>query len=127
MSDFSLQFSPNSPAEEEPFERFEEAGYEMANLYPETTGLPMTVWISPKLGARHDARVKVCQQHGDRMNARNLAVMSVRPKPELLHGDLSSADVAVVRLWIELNHEVLIDIWDGRADPVGAAARFERV
>jgi hypothetical protein len=25
--------------------------FEMANLYPRTTGLPMTVWVSPKGGA----------------------------------------------------------------------------
>ena len=30
--------------------------FEMANLYPDTTGLPMTVWISPRGNARHDAR-----------------------------------------------------------------------
>ena len=28
--------------------------YEMANLYPRTTGLPMTVWVSPRGNARHD-------------------------------------------------------------------------
>lgn len=102
-------------------------GYEMANLYPETTGLPMTIWISPQRGARHDARVKVCTHHGDRMIATDVAIMSVRPRPELLHGDLPTGDVAVVRRWIELNHEVLIDIWDGRTDPVRASPRFQRV
>jgi hypothetical protein len=33
--------------------------FEMANLYPRTTGLPMTVWVSPRGNARHDVRVKV--------------------------------------------------------------------
>ncbi len=31
--------------------------FEMANLYPDTTGLPMTVWVSPRGNARHDIRV----------------------------------------------------------------------
>ena len=31
--------------------------FEMANLYPDTTGLPMTVWVSPRGDARHDVRV----------------------------------------------------------------------
>jgi len=33
--------------------------FEMANLYPRTTGLPMTVWVSPRGNARHDVRIKV--------------------------------------------------------------------
>jgi hypothetical protein len=32
--------------------------YEMANLFPGTTGLPMAVWVSPRGRARLDARVK---------------------------------------------------------------------
>jgi hypothetical protein len=28
--------------------------FEMANLFPRTTGLPMTVWVSPRGIARHD-------------------------------------------------------------------------
>ncbi len=33
--------------------------YEMANLFPRTTGLPMIVWVSPRGRARHDAWIKV--------------------------------------------------------------------
>ena len=28
--------------------------FEMANLYPSETGLPMTVWVSPRCNAGHD-------------------------------------------------------------------------
>jgi len=41
-----------------------DALFEMANLFPRTTGLPMTIWVSPKGGARHDARVKVSMTPG---------------------------------------------------------------
>jgi hypothetical protein len=40
-------------------ERDADALFEMANLFPGTTGLPMTVWVSPRGNARHDVRVKV--------------------------------------------------------------------
>ena len=33
--------------------------FEMANLYPSTTVLPMTVWVSPRGNAHHDVRVRV--------------------------------------------------------------------
>jgi len=31
--------------------------FEMANLYPRETGLPMTIWVSPRGNARHDVRI----------------------------------------------------------------------
>ena len=96
----------------------------MSNLYPEDTGLPMTVWVSTKGGARHDARVKANIAHGPRMNADNLAVVSVRPQPRLLHGELSRRDLEAVIAWIELNREVIIDHWEGR---VSSAALFRRL
>ncbi len=37
----------------------------MANLYPRTTGLPMTVWVGPRGNARHDVRIKVNMTHGE--------------------------------------------------------------
>ena len=40
--------------------------YEMKNLYPRHTGLPVTVWVSVKGGAGHAARVKVCRRPGAR-------------------------------------------------------------
>ena len=66
-----------------------EAPYEMTNLYPRDTGLPMTVWVSPRARARHDARVKVCRTRGDNMEPTNLAVVAIRPTPRVVHGPLA--------------------------------------
>jgi subtilisin-like proprotein convertase family protein len=44
--------------------------FEMANNYPATTGLPITVWVSPKGNARHDVQVNVNMTHGNQMNFR---------------------------------------------------------
>jgi hypothetical protein len=55
--------------------------FEMPNLFPRTTGLPMTVWVSPRGGARHDFRVKVDMTHGNRMDIAYTAVVGVRPAP----------------------------------------------
>ena len=60
--------------------------YEMANLYPRDTGLPMTVWVSPRGRARHDARIMVCRTRGDRMDPANTAVVAIRPLPRVVHG-----------------------------------------
>lgn len=90
--------------------------FEMANLYPDTTGLPMTIWVSPRGNARHDVRVTVNMTHGEQMNIANTAIVGVRPTPRVITGQLSPADAQAVAQWIELNTEALVAYWDGRID-----------
>ena len=101
--------------------------FEMANLYPRTTGLPMTVWVSPRGGARHDARVKVSRSGGERVELEDTAVVAIRPEPALLEGDLGSADLAAVVRWIVLNRDILLAYWDGAADTADLIQRLRRV
>lgn len=101
--------------------------YEMANLYPRTTGLPMTVWVSPHGGARHDARVKVSVIGGDRMVPEGAAVVGIRPEPRLIEGDLTRADFEAVARWIVLNREALIALWDGELDTIELGQKLARV
>jgi len=91
----------------------EDFGFLMANLYPRETGLPMTVWAGPHAGARHDERVKVCMIPGDVMRADQLATVAVRPEPKLLHGQLTTANFALVAAWIALDRVAIISYWDG--------------
>lgn len=92
--------------------------FEMANLYPRTTGLPMTVWVSPRGNARHDVRIKVNMTHGNQMTIENTAVVAVRPAPHLIAGRLSADDQRAVFDWIALNATVIIGYWDGDIDTV---------
>ena len=90
--------------------------FEMANLYPGTTGLPMPVWVSPRGTARHDVWIKVKMTHGDQMNISNTAVVGVRPAPRLISGRLSPADTQSLFQWLTLNADALVAYWDGRID-----------
>src|SRR5579872_4024527 len=92
--------------------------YEMANLYPTTTGLPMTVWVSPRGNAQHDARVKVSIAHGDRMDISNTAVVSIRPTPRLFSGNLGQSDLSKVVNWVSLNTDALMAYWEGKIDTI---------
>jgi hypothetical protein len=98
---------------------------ELMNLVPADTGLPLTVWVGPRGGARHDVRVKVCMVPGDRMIADETAVVAVRPRPRLLHGRLSPEEFTAVSRWIALNEDLLVDYWEGRitSRPFAAALR----
>ena len=92
--------------------------YEMANLYPRTTGLPMTIWLGPRGNTRHDVRIKVNMTHGNQMNIDNTAVVGVRPSPHLVAGRLSSEDERAVAAWIALNRDAIVAYWDGDIDTV---------
>jgi hypothetical protein len=101
--------------------------FEMANLYPRDTGLPMTIWVSPRGRARHDARIKVCLTPGDRMDATNTAVVAIRPTPRLIGGALPARDFDLVANWIARNAEALIDYWNGTLSTVEFVQRMERL
>jgi hypothetical protein len=100
--------------------------YEMANLYPRTTGLPMTVWVGPRGNARHDVRVKVNMTHGNQMNIDNTAVVGIRPSPHVITGRLSPEDERAVSGWITLNAAAIIAYWDGDIDTLELVQTLKR-
>jgi hypothetical protein len=100
--------------------------YEMANLFPRTTGLPMTVWVSPRGRARHDARVKVSLTPG-KMDIGHTAVVGIRPSPRLIEGNLPSADLELVARWIRANEDALIDFWNETIDSVELGTRLRKI
>jgi hypothetical protein len=101
--------------------------FEMANLFPTTTGLPMTVWVSPKGNARHDVRIKVNMTHGNQMSIANTAVVSVRPAPRLITGQLSPTDMQIVSDWVQLNETPIISYWNGTIDTATLVSRLRPV
>ena len=101
--------------------------YEMANLYPRTTGLPMTVWVSPRGNARHDVRIKINVTHGNHMTIDNTAVVSVRPRPHVVAGNLSAHDQQTVFDWISLNAATIIAYWDGSIDTAELIQNLKRL
>jgi hypothetical protein len=90
--------------------------FAMANLSPRMTGLPMSVWVSPRGNARHDVRIKVNMTHGRQMSIDNTAVVAVRPSPRVVAGRLSGDDQRAVAEWIALNGQAVIDYWDDKLD-----------
>ena len=74
--------------------------FEMANLSPTLTGLPMVVWVSERGRARHDVRIKVHTAHGRQMSISNTATVAVRSAPRLIAGQLSAVDMQAVSEWI---------------------------
>ncbi len=105
----------------------EEDFFLMANLRPKHTGLPMTVWVSHRGHARHDARVKVSQTHGDQIDIDDMAVVGIRPTPNLIEGRLSGPDLKLVAQWIAVNETVLIAFWNGELDTIEMTEGLKRL
>jgi hypothetical protein len=98
--------------------------YQMSNLFPEDTGLPVTVWVSPRGRARHAARIKVCRIPGNRMVPSNTAVVGIEPEPRLIEGTLPDRYLSPVMQWIALNREPLLAYWNGE---IGTGALIHRL
>jgi hypothetical protein len=88
-----------------------QATFEMANLRPEHTGLPFVVFISQRGGARHDVRVKVARV--PRVRPSEMVTVALRPSVRVVRGRLDPHDLALLRQWIDLNEQILIDYWNG--------------
>ncbi|MGE0257670.1 MAG: hypothetical protein AB7H71_05160 [Alphaproteobacteria bacterium] len=101
--------------------------FEMANLYPDETGLPMTVWASPRGNARHNVRVKVNTAHGNRMDIANTAIVGVRPTPRVIAGRLAPADAQAVFHWIALNRDALVAYSEGRIGTIELATALRPI
>jgi Domain of unknown function (DUF4160) len=102
--------------------------FEMANLSPTLTGLPMIVWISERGRARHDVRVEVSLVHGRRAHPGRTASVSVRPTVEIVAGPaLDARDMELVRQWIEVNREAIVAYWNGDLLTDEVIARLKHV
>jgi hypothetical protein len=106
----------------------EDEFFEMANLSPALTGLPMVVWISERGRSRHDVRVKVSLVHGRRLVPTRMCSVSVRPAVDIVAGGpLPASDLELVGRWIALNREIIVDYWNGRLLTDEAIARLRPI
>ena len=87
--------------------------YVMASVSPETTGLPMAIYISSK-NAGPGPRIEVSQQYGDRLNRDEIFSVTIEDDPLVIGkpGKIRLSDLARIRTFIQLNKEVLLKYWE---------------
>jgi hypothetical protein len=90
---------------------------EMVNLPAKRTGLPMMVYCSPD-NAGHDMRVKVMLDHAQTWIEEKSTSVALRPNIHMApnHPKLPTKDFRLVKQWIELNQQTIVDYWEGRLD-----------
>lgn len=87
--------------------------YEMANISPLETGLPVTVFCSPQGGAKHECRVKVANIRGG-INEHDTFSIDLKDLAVRGHCKLSSDELDSVKWWIHRNRFVILDYWKYR-------------
>jgi hypothetical protein len=93
-----------------------------------STGLRNNIWIGPRGGAPYAARIEVRIDHRPEFDVEHLAVVSVEDDPpQLLEGDLDAGDLALVRRYVALNRQVIVDHWEERTDALQLVRGLERL
>lgn len=105
-----------------------EAPFEMANLRPASTGLPMVIWVSEKGHARHGPRIKVCLHHGPKANLDPSVSVSIADEPEVGAGSgLAPSDFQAIKNYIRLNKTALLAYWNGEIDTAELICELRKV
>jgi hypothetical protein len=98
------------------------------NVRGRSSGLPMNIWIGPRGHARHAARIKVQMNHRAQFDLDELAVLSVDDGPPVvLEGWLPASDLALVRRYIALNKQAILDHWREKTDGVELSQALKRI
>jgi hypothetical protein len=104
-----------------------EAPFEMANLRPKSTGLPMVIWVSECGRAKHGPRIKVSLNPGEKSNMDDTVSVTIADSPQVIGGSLASSDLKSVTRYIEVNREVLLEFWNGEIDTIELAQRLQSI
>jgi len=101
---------------------------EMSNFRPSKTGLPMVIWIMPDIHHQHGPRIKVQKKHGDKViDPNSWASVTIEDEPEVVVGKLPINDFNLVKEFIILNKEKLLEVWNDEIDPIDFAKIIKKV
>ena len=111
--------------------------YATVNVYPDHSGLPMTVWVRPRSNERHQIatfvallrrpRVEVCRVHGSRMFPRDTVLVTLPPIRVIPPDGLPAAELSVVSDWIRLNEAALAAFWKTRIPAVEFGRQLQKL
>ena len=97
----------------------------MCNIRAKSSGLPFNIWVGPPTGPQHGPRIKVQMDHREKFDHQHLAVVSLDGR--VLVGQLNTADLVLVRRYIQLNKAALFDNWQEKTDCIELAHSLKRL
>lgn len=102
--------------------------FEMANMWPEDTGLPVVIWVEERSDVardRHGPRIKV-MTHSGKMNYGETVPVSLEAPPRVI-GDLKSSIKKKVIEFINLNRDSLMAHWNHEISTIELGRRLKKV
>jgi len=102
--------------------------YEMANIRPDETNLPMVIWIFPKTGKeKHSARIKVSKKYGEKASD-DMFTITI-PDYEIIGdtGNIKKQDIEKVIAFVKLNEQVILQVWEDKISPAKAVSLFKKL
>lgn len=86
--------------------------YEMSNLTKDETGIPFTIFVSAKGGAKHQCRIKVSQSRG-KMTVEDSVSVTVTDSPVFIgKHKFDTRTVNDIKTFIKKNKSVLLAYWN---------------
>ena len=103
--------------------------FEMANIGQEDTGLSVVVYVSPAQG-NHGPRIKFMNDYGNAYDFDNTIPMTISDDPEIpvsFKQKIKSKDLQLVKQWVILNKDILLDYWNHKITTKQMINSIERV
>lgn len=104
--------------------------YEMANIRPEESGLPVVIWVMPKTGnEKHNARIKVERNYGNKAKNDTFSLSIDKENPQIVAGDkgnLSNKDVELIKLFVINNYTALMSLWNDNISPFQFVSKIRK-
>lgn len=104
--------------------------FEMANLFPATTGLPVTIWVSSEGSNGRQFPQGPGIKVGNSPESIDIGVsvsVSIAMKPVIHDGRLPKVVYDAVKKFIRKNMECLLDYWYGKIDTKQLLERIKKV
>ena len=102
----------------------------MVTYRKNVTGVDNTLFISPKVHARHAARVKVAIDPPDTVSPTTTTASVSIPDGKIVAGPAGKVPphlLRQVRRFVALNKDVLLDYWEERIDTDELRNRLQRI
>lgn len=103
--------------------------FEMANVRPDETGLPMVIWIYPKTDReQHGPRIKVSKHYGDKVS-KDLFTITISDTPRKIgdSGEIKNKDVNTLINFVKINKDILLDLWYDKISSTKAVLGLKKV
>lgn len=101
--------------------------FTLVNVSCQITGLPMSVWISPKNERTDVPKLRVSQDYGNSKLVGGWFTVTIEDNPKIIGntGSIRFKDFMLIEAFIAKNRKVLEDYWNQKGRMVHITALFE--